>query len=286
MIFGLLVTSTFRDSTGNLDPVLYNAAHWDGVNWTVLRIPYYYLGQPFYSPIYSVFTFDEGNIWFGIGIMIHWDGQNYNPVQLPPGIWTPQQMNKIWGKSDGSLYVVGEQGGIAFRSPTGSWQRVTSGTSLPIRHVLGMNNNSARFEVLGVSDSYGDPHGSEVLLIDGLSARSAWNDGRPFGLDGIWFVPDRRYVAVGAGVWQTRSLESPWALEHSPPHITSIDGNQLNDYVIVGAFMHISHFDGLNWHVLMSSSSGSLTSVQMRDDMFVTVGSSGPKPIAVRATRQ
>jgi hypothetical protein len=36
-----------------------------------------YQGDSLYGPIYSVFAFNPDDIWFGIGSMIHWDGEKY-----------------------------------------------------------------------------------------------------------------------------------------------------------------------------------------------------------------
>jgi hypothetical protein len=87
-------------------------------------------------------------------------------------------------------------------------------------------------------DANGNHEGSYVLSIkDGL-VRQVWNDQRPYGLDAIWFVPSRRYVVVGFGVWTTREPERNWTLENSLPmlHSTCIDGQGLNDFVVGGAF--------------------------------------------------
>ena len=74
------------DSTGHVDPNIYNAVHWDGQKLSILKIPYYYQGQALYGAIYSICAFSENDIWFGIGNMIHWNGQSFSPVQLPPTV--------------------------------------------------------------------------------------------------------------------------------------------------------------------------------------------------------
>ena len=43
----------------------YNAVHWDGSEWELKRIPYYYNGQTFYHGHYkAIFAFNENDIWF------------------------------------------------------------------------------------------------------------------------------------------------------------------------------------------------------------------------------
>ena len=58
----------------------YNAVHWDGNDWELKRIPYYFNSQAYYHPIQSVFAFNENDIWFcGNGVM-NWDGTNFKSI--------------------------------------------------------------------------------------------------------------------------------------------------------------------------------------------------------------
>ncbi|HCY76333.1 MAG TPA: glucosyl transferase [Ignavibacteriales bacterium] len=118
-----------NDSLGNPDPTRYNAIRWNGTNWTVIRIPYNYQGADFYNPIQSVFAFGLNDIWFCGNGIIHWDGNNFNPMPIPTNVWGPYQMNKIWGNSSNNLYIVGNAGNIA-RYNGSNWTKIESGTSL------------------------------------------------------------------------------------------------------------------------------------------------------------
>jgi hypothetical protein len=84
-----------NDSSGNLDPILYNAAHWDGSSWRVTRIPYMYQGSPIYGPIRWIFALDESDIWFGNSV--HWDGQQFHNVNIGTSIFYGIGSNKMWG---------------------------------------------------------------------------------------------------------------------------------------------------------------------------------------------
>ncbi|MGA8265449.1 MAG: hypothetical protein WB779_13480 [Ignavibacteriaceae bacterium] len=129
------------DSTGNPDPLRYNGAHWDGNGWTVIRIPYYYQGQPYYNPIQTVFAFGANDIWFAGNGVLHWDGSQYVPVPLPTNVWGQDQINKIWGSSSQDLYIVGNTGSIAHYNGS-TWQKIESGTTTDIIDIWGVTNNS------------------------------------------------------------------------------------------------------------------------------------------------
>ena len=92
-----------NDSLGNPDSKRYNAVIWNGTKWSVIRIPYYFQGQPFYNPIQSVFTFGPSDVWFCGNGVVHFDGSSFIPVPIPTNVWGPYQMNKIWGSSSNDL---------------------------------------------------------------------------------------------------------------------------------------------------------------------------------------
>ena len=59
----------------------YNAIHWDGSEWELIRIDFYLCPNgttPTPYPIKSVFTLSQDNIWFARGgSIIHWNGSNF-----------------------------------------------------------------------------------------------------------------------------------------------------------------------------------------------------------------
>jgi len=60
-----------NDSLGNPDPTSYNAVHWDGQNWELIKTG----GYGGY-PRRTVFAFSANDVWFD-GV-IKWDGTNYS----------------------------------------------------------------------------------------------------------------------------------------------------------------------------------------------------------------
>ncbi|HRN27977.1 MAG TPA: glucosyl transferase, partial [Ignavibacteriaceae bacterium] len=124
----------------------YNAVHWDGNQWELKRIPYYFNNQTFYGAIRAIFAFKENDIWFGTGNMIHWNGIDYISVYVGLGM----TINKIWGSSNQDVYIVGNNGSIAHYNGS-NWQRIESGTTLNINDIWGdFNEKTQKWEVLAV----------------------------------------------------------------------------------------------------------------------------------------
>src|SRR3990172_9257403 len=71
-----------KDSTGQIDPLRYNLAIWNGTKWTLQRLPYNYQGQQFVHPIQAVFDKGADDIWFGGNGVIHWNGIQFVEMQI------------------------------------------------------------------------------------------------------------------------------------------------------------------------------------------------------------
>jgi hypothetical protein len=276
-----------NDSSGNLDPILYNAVHWDGTRWNIMRIPYIYQGQTFYGALRAVYAFNTNDVWFGSGNMIHWNGQSFASVELPAGVWGPYLMNKIWGH-DGELYVVGNSGAIAHRNATGTWRRVESGVGLPIMDVYGARDSeTGEYEILCVAEQI-SPGGSKVLAIEGNGVRELDTPGLlSWGIWGTWFIPNRHYMVVGSGVWRSRLPEGTWALDDSLPRLfsTSIDGQALNDAVVCGAFWLLATWNGVRWQTYFPRTSGSFGGVAIKGNLIVAVGDFGNRAVVAKGRR-
>ncbi len=67
-------------TTGQPDPQPYNFAVWDGKVWKIQKIPYYYQGQPFYGPIYSLWAFNANDIlvWYWKHDPLQWSNIQFS----------------------------------------------------------------------------------------------------------------------------------------------------------------------------------------------------------------
>jgi len=243
-----------NDSLGQPDPKRYNAVKWNGSNWTVIRIPYNYQGEDFFNPIQSVFAFSANDIWFCGNGVIHWDGINYIPMQIPTNIWGSYQMNKIWGSSSNDLYVVGNNGNIThYGGVSVGWKKIQSGMNLDIYDIWGdYNEKKNEFEIFAVASKVLVNQEKKIIKINKTdNVTSLSTNGIPSNLTGIWFKNKVFYV-VGSGMFRKNDIESSseWKAFHyglTNYHIEDIRGNDLNDVVAYGSFGELLHFNGLSW---------------------------------------
>jgi hypothetical protein len=149
-----------KDSIGN-GYKTYNAVHWNGVKWELKRIPSIICGNNtiVFSAIYSIYAFNENNIFFTDGgEIIHFDGISYKQDCSINSLLTGK-INKLWGTSSSDLYAVGNNGNIAHYNGT-KWTKIESGTDLNINDIWGDYNKKTReWEILAVGGNI--LHGSE-----------------------------------------------------------------------------------------------------------------------------
>ena len=266
------------DSTGQRDPTHYNAVHWNGIKWEVLRIPTKtYSGDISSSPIKALYAFSQNDIWTfsDAGSYSHWDGK----------VWKTEFVlerkgggAKFWGASSSDLYLACSNGGISHYDGS-NWTLINTGTDLNINDIYGSwNNKSNQYEILAVASNLFESFDRQILKISGniVSEENSYN------LTGTlyytWFKPNRKYYVGGDGIYQKKQIsDSIW--ENKPYDITtyyvySIRGNDINDLVAVGAFGEILHYNGLTWKSFMDETriNGNLYSVCIKNNLVVAVG--------------
>jgi hypothetical protein len=258
---------------------VYNAVHWDGNDWELKQIPYYFNSQAYYHPIQSVFAFNENDIWFcGNGVM-NWDGTNFRSIGISPIVWGPYQMNKIWGSDNSNLYIVGNNGSIAHYNGT-NWQRIESGTTLNINDIWGdFNEKTQEWEVLAVAFNYPASLDKEIFMIRNNSVQNIPTLPIMWPISTIWFVSNKQYYVAGVGIYQKRLIQDgQWkngVLDLTTFTTTSIRGNNANDVIGVGAFGDFLHFNGVSWKIDYQEpflDNGSYTKVKIKGDLVVAVG--------------
>jgi len=284
-----------NDSSGQLDPILYNLAMWNGTTWNIRRVPVPLCPSGTgYFPLRAIYAFSANDIWItGGGEMIHWDGQTFrgdcsvNPL-LQGGL------NKIWG-SGSSIYAVGNSGTIVYSPDHGTtWRRVESGTNVPLTDVWGSTDGT----ILWISGYTEDvPPGTTLLQLKGGQVQTIrvkdqftlWPDSLSGSLKAVWTDRARYvYVLSSWGMYDT-----PWNSEgNAKLHWTSgglsyygyalkMRGIALNDVIIVGYEGLLWHFNGVtvrrmedvrNNRFILRGVAYALQRRQLSTDFFVAAG--------------
>ena len=269
-----------KDDTSSLGYTKYNAVHWDGSEWELKRLQY---NNSTISPIRGILIINPNDIYLAAGSVFHWDGISssvqlvYSRLNLPDPFGT---IEKLWGQSATAIYGVGNAGSLIFYNGQ-NWSRIESGTELNINDIWGdYNEKTQEWEILAVASNILHSFEKEVIKIDGINAELVNKVGIDWTLSGVWFKPNRKYYAVGSGIYQKYNLtDAVWkddSLDRiTNYHVNKIRANDINDVFVVGAFGEVLHFNGVRWKSYLSElgvMSGSYLSVNIKNNLFVATG--------------
>ncbi len=259
---------------------IYNAVHWDGNEWTLKRIMFYTIcGQQHQNayPASSILEFSETEIWIamkGDQIAKIENGLQTQTICLP---WS-FSINKIWGTNSNDLYAVGNNGNIAHFNGR-NWQKIESGTELNVNDIYGANNEETNeYEILAVASNILQSFEKDVIKINNTHTEILNKDGIDWTLSGIWFKPNKKYYAVGSGIYEKNSLneelwrgDSPFITNY---HVNNIEAIDINDVFIVGAFGEFLHFNGFTWKSYINETgfNGTLLSLDVNNNLVIAVG--------------
>ena len=222
----------------------YNAVHWDGSEWELLRIPYYYNGQAYYNGIRAIFTFNDNDIWFGTGNMTHWNGTQFVSIYVGMGM----SINKIWGSSSSDLYVVGNGGNIAHYNGSG-WTKIESGTTVDLRDITG---NGSEIWISGYSL---DNSKSILLKLLNSNIIKVWENYEisgtpPYGnlIYSVCCLANNLFIASNEGIFKDKlTIKYPTQeLFMVPRCVYKITGTNINNIFTAGDRSNIWHYNGIS----------------------------------------
>jgi hypothetical protein len=261
---------------------MYNAVHWDGIQWELKRIYYYgSCSAVEYPPLKAIWAFSDTNIIVTNGGSIGWFNGTTVNLDCRMNSLLTGAINKIWGSSSSDLYVVGNNGNIVHYNGV-QWTRIESGTDLNINDIWGdYNEKTGEWEVLAVASNYGSSWEKEILLVKNNQVQKLSTDSSP-SMEPLltnWFISNSQYYVAGSGIYQKRILpDSLWKnnlFSITTFATTSIRGNDVNDVFGVGAFGDFVHFNGIGWKNNYQEpllSNGSYTKISVKGDLIVAVG--------------
>ena len=271
-----------NDSLGQPDPQAYNAVHWDGIEWKIMKVSVKFGGNLITPPLEGVFAFSNTDIWCVGSLPIHGDGNTWEIFDLRTTVDPNLSLSRAWGQSSNDIYFVGRAGSIAHYNGT-SWQKIESGTDLHLYDIYGdYSELDDTYEILVTVANRSVSFEKEIFKITNTTTVTPLvTEGIPHSIREIWFKSKRKYYVCGSGLFVKNRIETvdDWEeLTVSNVYLESIDGNDLNDMVICGDFGELLHFNGVNWRSYQNVTSGVLLlGIKIKDDLVVTVGINNPK---------
>lgn len=266
----------FDDSLGNT--TTYNAIHWDGTDWELKMINVVFMGSIVTPPLEGVFAFSSTDIWFVGSLPIHGNGTDWILYDLRTSVDPSLSLSKAWGTNSNDMWFVGNNGSIVHYNGS-SWQKINSGTTLPIQDIWGATDQtSGEVQVLCIASNKFQNEGKKLLKIESNISNALPDADLSWSLSSIWFKANRKYYIVGDGIYPNTSLNNIWQRFIGLPLIykNSIRGDNYNSIAVCGAFGFLSHFNGYTWQNFggneLPSFSGGYLSVAITDKTIIAVG--------------
>lgn len=234
---------------------VYNAAHWDGSEWELIRI-----APPDAPPAYphnAIHSFSTDDIWTATSAVYHWDGSEWGVFGTDNSTWEfDGYVRSIWGTSSSNLFFVGDNGCIVHYNGS-SFMKMMSGTDINLLDVTGVVDEETG-QVRVWAGGY-SPVGRGVLVAyEQDSWTGVWNKDNPFypneqylDVGGVW-APDTRSLLLNAGGYtdelivrhnQNNFDDYEILFTNSTGFTRGLHGNGLNDFFAVGDD-HVIHYNG------------------------------------------
>ena len=237
----------------------YNAAHWDGESWELVKINFavYYNTDPQFidnAEITSIFYLEESNTLYFTCLgaltlyrgLTTWDYIEMEPMNGIPG-------NAIWGSSPEDIWFVGYNGSIVHYDGSG-FTRMESGTDVNLKDIDGTPDGEHVFAV-GWDNNLPAP--STVLeLKNGLWATLYYiegagpSEGCVGWVWGVSVLQDTVYLSTEGGLWKFSYLTQESTI--IPNNISymnmsafkNVHGQSVNDIFFAGSGFKYNHFNG------------------------------------------
>jgi len=231
----------------------FNAAHWNGEEWELMRI----INS---SPIFSIFYLSADDIWMvSYGYPVHWDGNNWILYRFQDMGINASSLS-LWGTSSSNMYFVGLEGSIVHYDGS-SFEKMESGTDCNLDDVYGLDNNPDcnLDDVYGLDGSHIWAVGSAAGEFQSVILRFGEFQSVILRFDGTqWkILHDTGYM--GSGYW-TKSVwtDSPCFLflnGGSGRIFYDLIRNELHKDMTAGRWYGFS-IDGLGYNDIFASTAG------------------------------
>jgi len=251
---------------GNPDPDYYNAAHWNGTEWELKRIPSIICGSSskIYSAIYAVYTFSEKSIYFSDGAeVIYFDGLEYRQDCSINSLITGK-INKLWGSSSNDLYAVGNGGNIAHYK-NGSWKKIESGTELNINDIWGFADGSSGFSKYLAAEN-------QIIRIDGKGILTKTMIEQTTFVNSLWSKSDNLIYTAGDGLTLYKNYSWLKNSNLGLNLIYRVRGEDYNNIAGISANRKIYHFNGNSWYGIVTEPNNTFLKVEITTNIIACVG--------------
>ncbi len=260
----------------------FNAAHWNGEKWELMRI----IDS---SPLYSIYYLSESDIWItSYAYPEHWNGLKWKLYRLH-SMGIDASVQHVWASAPEDVWFVGYQGSIVHYDGL-SFRKISTNSDTPIKDVWGINSNHvwAVSNTSSLDDEHPDGYESVVFFWDGNQLSREYealvghrHDYSQTSISGymntVWAFQDTLYISSYSGLWKESISRGKGYLEHGPDKLLNgrpflVRGTGYND---VFAFTHwgeFLHYNGRSWYQELSVSGAIINGAAVKGNAVVMVG--------------
>jgi len=234
------------------DSADYNAAHWDGSEWELIKFLYNGISNPGKAIclIDNFILISAGTLFSSYYGMV-WEEWDVEIGTFPGGI------NAIWGSSPEDIWFVGSGGSIVHYDGSG-FERMESGTEVDMKDIDGTPDGG---HVFAVGWDNNIPAPSTVLeLIDGVwntlyyTEGSLPSDGDVGWVWGVGVHNASAYMPTKAGLWKYNYITQDSVLVSNTisymdrSAFVGVKINSINDIFFAGTGFKYNHFNGNSYY--------------------------------------
>ncbi len=282
---------------GHSDVLLYQAYHWDGMNWSPIDIRF--PGHP--SSLSEIYGFSETDIWavgeevHGVPIttrknfIVYYNGSEWELIR---NVDAPVCLS-VWGTSSNNLFV-GCDSGVVLNYDGSAWEKQYTNSQAGIVSISGFNsetvyavgNEKDKQMPVDTSYYYFFKYDNEGWQTVDSAKRTIALEPFKFGSSDLWGQNGTLYSAGhGLYLFQGKLWNS---ILNENIGLISIHGNNLNDIFAVGLFGYIFHYNGLEWHQYYQFKDQFINNkgVWMHGDYVFIIGQSDNYSVILRGKRR
>jgi hypothetical protein len=240
----------FNDSTGMPDMSQpYNAAHWNGTKWEILKVQFYTFCNQTSSNAYPancVWGFSPDNFYIASGSQI----AKMNGTTQTEIACLPVSISKMWGTNN-NLFTAGPLGQLGFFNGI-NWTKITSNTTCDLQDIWGID--ATHIWATGFNDN--DGH-CVVLQCNGSSWITLYDnnnqpDSTKYQFNTLW-TKTASSIYLDGGSWlrimnlSNLNIGSPikTGLTYLASRIRGVNQNDIFDVTTGG---EVAHYNGSSWH--------------------------------------
>lgn len=264
-----------RDSLGNVVFQPFNAVHYDGQSWKLMRIPTIeWVGPGFYSDhLEAIYARNENDMWVSTGEqMIHYNGKKWEGWKhLMTSTYDSITGNiyKIWMNDKQEAWAVGSRENVWHYSG-GRWVRLKTDLQMALSDIWGIQTPSGEDKI--ICTGFQAPSSSKVLEVSGSKVTQFYRTSDKV-FASLWFNNPYRMYMCGTGLYEYRLGNVKQIFNVPRRFFKNVKGTASNDIFVSGSVpAFAAHYNGKNFKVFDMQTDDFIYGLDYKDGIMVMVG--------------